>query len=214
MMPGPPGRAADGWREGVLVPERGEPTVGARRTLVVKFGGSLLSRAGWPDLAGRLVAAHAARGGCLVVGGGAVVEGLREIDRASAGSRDRMHRLAIEAMGLTGRLVAETLGLPVASEPGDGLTVLDVDAWLARDGRGLSLPSGWQVTSDSIAARVADVHRAGLLLFKSRPPPPCPESGDPLAGLAAAGWVDEYFPEAAGGLGEIRWAAPSDSRTS
>jgi hypothetical protein len=84
---------------------------------------------------------------------------------------------------------------------------------LARDGRGLSLPSGWQVTSDSIAARVADVHGAGLLLVKSRPPP-CPESGDPLGMLAAAGWVDDYFPEAAGKLGEIRWAAPADARTS
>lgn len=190
----------------------GAAAAGGRRPLVVKFGGSLLSRAGWPALADRLVAAHAARGCCLVVGGGAVVEGLREIDRASTASRHRMHLLAIEAMGLTGRLVADSLGLPFASEPGDGAMVLDVGAWLARDGRGASLPSGWQVTSDSIAARVADVHRAGLLLAKSRPPPPCPESGDPLGALAAAGWVDDYFPEAAGGLGEVRWAAPSDAR--
>jgi hypothetical protein len=63
------------------------------------------------------------------------------------------------------------------------------------------------VTSDSIAARVAAEAAAGLLLVKSVPPPPYPGGPHLLAALAAAGWVDGHFPEAAAGLGEIGWAA-------
>ena len=72
---------------------------------VVRFGGSLLTRPGWPqdllDLVGGLTGAVT-----IVVGGGPVVDGLRVIDAAEPMPAPVMHALAIEAMGLTGRLVA------------------------------------------------------------------------------------------------------------
>jgi aspartokinase-like uncharacterized kinase len=68
-----------------------------------------------------------------------------------------------------------------------------------------TLPIGWRVTSDSIAAAVAATVGAELILAK-RVPPPGPASD--LESLAAAGWVDEHFPTAARGLGGIGWAAP------
>ena len=93
--------------------------------------------------------------------------------------------------------------------PDDGsVTVLDTPAWLAVGSQAASLPVGWQVTSDSIAALVAVEHNGSLLLAKSAPPPPCPDGVDHLSTLARAGWVDEHFPIAAAPLATIEWATP------
>jgi hypothetical protein len=121
-----------------------------------------------------------------------------------------MHHLAIEALRVTARLAAAALGLPLSTSAADDdkTVVLDVPAWLARDPIGRALPAGWQVTSDSIAARVAAATGASLLLAKSAAPPPCPADTSDLESVAAAGWVDDHFPVAAAGLDLIEWAAP------
>lgn len=66
------------------------------------------------------------------------------------------------------------------------------------------LARSWSVTSDSLAARVAGVHAAGLVLAKRVPPPACD-----LAAAAAAGWVDASFPDVARGLTALAWRAPA-----
>jgi len=179
--------------------------------LVLKIGGSLLSRPAWPALLVPLLAACVPRSCCLVVGGGAVVDGLRTLDRIMPQSPDLMHSLAIDGMRLTARLVAEAISLPLSVTPPDHgkVSVLDVPAWLGVGSRAASLPIGWQVTSDAIAARVAVEHGGSLLLAKSVPPPPCPGDVDPLVAFAQAGWVDEHFPIAAAPLTTIEWAAPA-----
>lgn len=191
------------WTRGAITaePPAGGPTV-------VKFGGSLLSRAGWPRELAMLLGA-CGRPLTVVVGGGAVVDGLRAIDAACPRPGDVMHRLAIDALGLTARLVAEATALPLAAEPAaDGAAVvLDVPVWLAAAGRGRSLPATWQVTSDSIAAVVSASCGAALVLAKSVPPPPS-SVGD-LRSLARVGWIDEHFPDAAAGLAHVAWAVPA-----
>jgi aspartokinase-like uncharacterized kinase len=62
------------------------------------------------------------------------------------------------------------------------------------------LPHSWDVTSDSIAARVAAELQAELVLLKSTPPP-----SDDLPAAAASGYVDPYFPTAAAGLQSVRF---------
>jgi hypothetical protein len=185
-----------GWRSGTL--QDGPPgRPGA--PLVMKIGGSLLARPAWPEtIAGLLAATAGPR--VLVVGGGPVVDGLRAIDAAAPRPAGVMHWLAIEALGITSRLVAEATGLPLVETPeAREIVVLDVPRWLRIDPR---LPEGWHVTSDSIAAVVAAQVGGGLLLAKSEPP-----SGKDLRHLAAAGWVDAHFPEVAGAAGRITWAA-------
>ena len=191
-----------GWRRGVI---RGGELPPAPRT-VIKFGGSLLGRTSWPDELRTLVAGFAGPT-TIVVGGGAVVEGLRAIDTASPRPAAVMHQLAIEAMGVTARLVAEAARLPLAAAPAlaDRAVVLDAAAWLSHVDRYGELPVGWQVTSDSIAAFVATTIAAALVLAKSVPPP---ASTDDLASLARAGWVDDHFPVAAAELARIEWAVP------
>jgi aspartokinase-like uncharacterized kinase len=173
---------------------------------VIKFGGSLLGRTSWPEELRTLVADFTGPT-TIVVGGGAVVEGLRAIDAASPRPAAVMHQLAIEAMGVTARLVAEAARLPLAAAPAlaGRAVVLDAAAWLSHADRYGELPVGWQVTSDSIAALVATTIAAALVLAKSVPPP---ASTDDLPSLAHAGWVDDHFPVAAAELARIEWAVP------
>jgi len=205
-------RPAKGWWSGVLRGLRGadDLSLPVAGLVVLKVGGSLLSRPDWPALIAALIAARGSSGCCLVVGGGAVVDGLRSLDTALPQSPRLMHDLAIDAMRLTARLVAAAVNVPIAAAPpeDDGVAVLDVPAWLGIGSRATTLPVGWQVTSDAIAATVAVEHGGSLVLAKSVPPPPCPGDSDDLSSLARTGWVDEYFPVAAGPLVTIEWAAP------
>ena len=64
------------------------------------------------------------------------------------------------------------------------------------------LPESWDVTSDSIAARLAEIIAADeLVLLKSAPAAP-----GLLHEIAAAGYVDNFFPQAAEGLMRVRFA--------
>lgn len=198
--------AAPAWLGGPLGAPRGDGRRAAGT--VIKFGGSLLGRADWPRLARSLVAeATPDSAPCLlVVGGGAVVEGLRALDATVAGDAALLHRLAIDGMGLTARYVADRLGLALATEPPRaGPAVLDVAGWLAAAApRSADLPPSWDTTSDSLAARVATLHGWSLRLAKSVPPPAAT-----LDGLAAEGWLDRAFPRVARDLSAIEWRAPA-----
>lgn len=192
------------WLTGMIRPGTG---VGIGAGPIVKLGGSLLTRPAWPEDVRRLV--DSLRSPVVVVGGGPVVDGLREIDAANPRSTVLMHALAIDAMRLTARIAAEALRLPLepmveshAATP----IILDTPTWLEESSFANRLPEGWGVTSDSLAAIIAGAAGRGLLLVKSLPPP-CP--GDALADLSAAGWIDEHFPAAAADVTAIGWAAPA-----
>jgi len=188
------------WRRGTI---RCDPTVRTDSS-VVKIGGSLLARPGWPaEITALLADFHAP---LVVVGGGGLVAGLRVIDAACQAPTELMHELAIDAMTLSARLVAEMIGLPLATEADHTAGVVVAASWLRAAGESRSLPAGWQVTSDSIAATVARRSGRALVLAKSVPPP---DPSGSLAALTAAGWVDEQFPAAAARLKTIRWAAPA-----
>lgn len=212
-------RDACGWQCGALrSAARGSlPSAGDEAPVVIRFGGSLLGRSDWPQRAAATLelpfpggSASGAR--TLVVGGGSVVEGLRDIARIRPVDLSLVHRLAIDGMGITARLVATTLGLPLVSRPGGRHAVLDMAAWLAdAPERAATIPSSWSVTSDSLAAVVAAAGGAALLLVKSVPPPAHEASLGPVgfAPLAAQGWVDGWFPTAAAAVTRIGWAAPA-----
>lgn len=201
------------WQRGVLRARAAD--AGAADAGVIKVGGSLLTRPGWPTLLAELLQQQTATGQrcLLVVGGGAVIEGLRTIDTAAPQPPSVMHRLAIELMGATARLVAEALALPLVTMPGGQLAcVLDVASWLGREDRSQQLPAGWHVTSDSIAAFIAAHTATGngceLLLTKNVPPPAGGSAQETLEPLSHSGWVDAYFPTAAAPLAQISWACP------
>jgi len=183
--------------------------VEAAPIVVVKVGGSLL---GWPSLAPRLEAfLDAGLGGparvVLIAGGGPLADAIRSLDAAHGLGDEAAHRLALGAMDLTAELLARLIARSRCVRGLDGLS----DAW--RDGlrpvlavrrhleevdeRGDDpLPLSWDVTSDAIAARVADRLGADrLVLLKSRA-----ADAATRAEAAANGLVDPAFPAASARL--------------
>lgn len=189
------------WQFGVI---RGESDASRIPTPILKIGGSLLVQPDWPAFLNELVSVLDQP--LIIVGGGAVVDGLRAIDAASPQPSWLMDDLAIDAMSLTARIVAHALDLVITDSPhARSLAVLDVAAWLTTAPAPPNLPATWDVTSDSIAAAVADASSRGLILAKSTPPP---RDAMALQDLATSGWVDAWFPKAAARLATIAWAAP------
>ncbi len=174
--------------------------------VVVKLGGSLLDL---PGLAPRLEAYLASlelAEVLLVVGGGAQADEIRAADREGKLTPDEAHWLAIRAMSQNGQDVAAMLDVPSASslaatrpEMPRRVTFLDACALLREDeaNGGVPLPRTWDITADSVAARLA--HRLGiasLILLKSRDI----ASDRTLAQAASEGVVDAHFPKIAADL--------------
>lgn len=178
---------------------------------VVKVGGSLLEHGNLADTLQTWLANQAPAPAVLIAGGGRWVDAIRAADQRFHLGDEAAHWLSIRAMGLTARLLSALLpDLQWATDVDqlrptcDKTAVLDAEDFLRRReptiGRA-PLPHSWQVTSDSIAVRVAEAIDAGeLVLLKSMLPPP----GTSLQRAAEIGYVDCYFPVAASGLSRVR----------
>lgn len=178
---------------------------------VVKVGGSLLD---CDDVWWRLSRWLRQFDECeliFVLGGGTAVDALREQDQLAPGNPVDVHWQCVEWMRLNSQraldelqrlqtpVVAQLLPLAALAQRVAGRCVL-IDPWLFlhNDDRRhpQPLPESWDVTSDSIAARLAEFCQAdGLILLKSALP-----ADTTYAGCAATGFVDAFFPQAAAKL--------------
>jgi aspartokinase-like uncharacterized kinase len=138
----------------------------------------------------------------VVPGGGAFADAVRDAEGRFGLSAAAAHRMAILGMEQFGWVLSELI--PGAVRTAD-LTQVSGTAVLLPAGLALGgLPESWHVTSDSIAALVANRAGAGRLalvkgvdgLYADWPP-----RGEPLARLTVAelaalrpGGVDEYLP--------------------
>jgi aspartokinase-like uncharacterized kinase len=174
---------------------------------VVKLGGSLLELADWPDRLRRWLDRRRTHQQVLVVGGGPEVDALREAQQQTQLDETTAHWMCIAAMAVNARTVAATLDAPIitamqlrAAAPRTGVGVIDPWQFLWHEEPTLveaPLPASWDVTSDSIAARLSDVLGLDeLALLKSSAPKPTWTKAD----AAAANYVDRYFPQAARNL--------------
>ena len=130
--------------------------------IVVKVGGSLFDM---PDLQARLCRWLTQLGDAnvlIVPGGGAAADVIRDLDRVHQLGEEASHWLAIRAMSLnahflqallpTARIVAEIPPL----DAGSSWSILDAYPFFQADEvRPDHLPHCWEVTSDSLAVRVA-----------------------------------------------------------
>jgi 5-(aminomethyl)-3-furanmethanol phosphate kinase len=151
--------------------------------LIVKIGGSLYD---WPELGPKLsrwLETQSASDLHIVPGGGPFAAVVRSSDAIHRLGEESAHWLAIHAMTLAGAFLSRVCR-PVRESLIDPLKFCRDDE--RRTG---ALPHTWDVTSDSIAARAAEVLGGNLVLLKSADPP----RGD-VAAWAAAGYVDRYFP--------------------
>ncbi|HBJ35213.1 MAG TPA: hypothetical protein DDZ51_10755 [Planctomycetaceae bacterium] len=192
--------------------------------LVVKVGGSLLTRPGlgpaiaeWLD---RRLAGQPAAQVNLIVGGGAMIDAFRQLDAVHGLDPVSLHWQCVAALRHTGEIVASLV--PNCSIIGSqasfnshrqsttavGRFAILPDAFYHRDS-GDCLPCDWQATSDSIAALLAQkIDADQLVLLKS-----CniPENID-LREAARRGIVDPLLPTMIDPhrveVIELRWTEP------
>ena len=178
---------------------------------VIKLGGSLLEL---PDLAerfGRWRSSQAPACDVVIVGGGQLVDSLRVRQPQCGLDDESMHWLAIDVMSQNAAIVAGLFsGARLTGDlesvrrnrRGEELVVFDVAPFMRSDRGAGALPCGWDVTSDSIAARVAITARADeLVLLKSAPPEP----ERTLAELSSCGYVDAQFAKASADIQSVRF---------
>jgi aspartokinase-like uncharacterized kinase len=150
----------------------------SRRLIVVKVGGSLLDM---PDFAERL-STHLRRYSndrlLLLIGGGGAADWVRLMDQTHRLGDETSHDLALRSLDLTAHIVAALLPQSVVIEDVNAcadiwfrgqIPILSPRLFLqADDLLPDPLPHSWEVTSDSIAARVAvRLGAEELVLLKS-----------------------------------------------
>jgi aspartokinase-like uncharacterized kinase len=163
------------------------------------------------------LAGQSAMASVMVVGGGSLADAIRDAYARHSLDEETAHWLCIRLLGVTAALVAGLLPeaslirrpdkvvgrLCSASKDSRPLYICEPETFLRDEesqAKAGALPHTWDVTSDSIAARLAVVLRAReLVLLKSGLPPVAD-----LDQAARCGHVDAYFPRAVLGLPAVR----------
>lgn len=193
-----------------------------RPVRVVKVGCSLFER---PGLRSQLFAWLAEQPPAIhlfIAGGGELADSVKTWDARFQLGEAYSHWMCIRALSITAQvlygvfdcypLIRDWHAVPgwIAEirASGDGPNaVLDVWKFLREiepTAPPEPLPHTWQVTTDSIAARVAEVLDADeLILLKARA---APAAEDDIAALAECGYVDGYFPHIAPRLKRVTLA--------
>lgn len=190
------------------------------RRRVIKLGGSLLDLADLPARFRRWLSLQPPMQNVVVAGGGRLADVIREAFARHRLDEDDAHWLCIRILGVTAGLAARLLPESVlvksleelaGIEGASRLILFETESWL-RDEELRSpcpLPHTWDVTSDSIAARLAEwISAEELVLLKSA----LPAQPATLAAAAESGLVDRYFPVAAADLRSSRLVNLRDGR--
>ncbi len=164
--------------------------------VVVKVGGSLFDHPrlgpGLTQWAGK----HASSRLLFVPGGGPAANVVRQYHRTHQPPEEFSHWLAIRMMDANGQLLQQLLN--------HSAEVPSVNDFCRKDeGISLSLPHNWKVTSDAIAARIAEAFKARILvMLKSIDLP----DGISWPEAAKRGFVDWTFGDVVERAGlAVRW---------
>ena len=187
-----------------------------RTVRVVKVGGSLFDMAGLPDALRQWLTRQTPAFHILVAGGGAMADCIRQADRLFHLDAAAAHWMCVDVLTASAKLLAALVPqarfIPAFAElqaelqhGSESAIVFAVEDFLRNHEAmtpGPALPRDWRVTSDSIAARLAQALNADeVVLLKSIDLP----SKQSRTSASAAGLVDNYFPVASQSLRSVRW---------
>jgi aspartokinase-like uncharacterized kinase len=180
--------------------------------VVIKVGGSLLDWDALPDRLSDYLGTRVDESLVLLCGGGPLAEAVRGFDRIYKLGEERSHVLALRSLDVTAYVleslipasrVVEEVALLASEWDAGRLPILAPRRFLEEVDlhAPLPLPKHWNVTSDSIAARVASYLGASeLVLLKSATIPAAID----LDMACRLGLVDRAFPGAAQGIRQVR----------
>lgn len=173
--------------------------------VVVKLGGSLAEN---DRVGGALdIVARAVRRVVVVPGGGPFADVVREAQVSHQFSNEAAHRMAILAMHQMAELLMDLQPRLKGADSAAAMRAIwrngEIPVWLphkmCEDDN--EIPADWSITSDGLAARLAERLRCNhLVLVKSCNAPAKSSAFD----LARAGIVDQVFP-AIVGRSKIDW---------
>lgn len=163
---------------------------------VIKLGGSLLGSSelnGWLDV----IARHADGKVVIVPGGGILADAVYEAQMMSGVSDEVAHRMAVMAMdqygillnGLNAELVTAGSELEIAERGWQHRAIVWLPSSMVIADE--SIPANWEVTSDSLAAWLAQRLNADQLLLVKSARPQLEQIS--LERLTKEGFVDEHF---------------------
>ncbi len=168
---------------------------------IVKVGGSLLDFDGFRNHLKKWLELESGETNVLVMGCGPLANLVRQLDRKFQIGQEPCHWACVELLASTARLLhgmlpesvlidqLPELQIRLRSEKSETI-VFDPSRWIVAEN---SLPQDWSVTTDSIAAKLADrLDENELVLLKSV----LPTGALDVERASSIGLVDEYFPQA------------------
>jgi 5-(aminomethyl)-3-furanmethanol phosphate kinase len=183
---------------------------------ILKLGGSLLVRPEWPARLRAWLRTEPAAVNLLIVGGGEIVDAVRDLDAVHHLDQVELHWLCVDLLAATFQISSQllpefelihdsqqlqnlfaSLGTTAGAKRGAGESqagnyLVQVAAFYSRTIHTTLLEEGWSTTSDSLAAWLASQSQADeLVLLKSVSAPKC--CSDPRS-LVSLGIVDEGLP--------------------
>ncbi|RMF38435.1 MAG: hypothetical protein D6753_15830 [Planctomycetota bacterium] len=191
---------------------------------VIKLGGSLLDVPNLSELFCAWMRAERPACNLLVVGGGPLVDAVRQLDRIHELPPTEIHWLCVRLLDATWELAQWLLPQvvhPVADadslnhflshdQSADRVALVRPGAFYEPDGDRSGLPANWSTTSDSVAAYLAQIVAADeLVLLKSTciygQQTSAPGGDSAIQRWAEAGLVDAMFPIAARCIPRVRY---------
>jgi 5-(aminomethyl)-3-furanmethanol phosphate kinase len=188
-----------------------------RALIVVKVGGSLFE---WAEFPSRLAAyletrrdTDGAEHAVLIAGGGRAADWIRSLDQIHGLGDVAADRLAVRTLDLTAAFLAELLPGSIlvdrlemleAARHSQSITILSPRRVLPEIERcgGNPLRASWDVTSDTIAARIAvHLEARSLVLLKSVPLP----EGFTRQDAATVGLVDPALPSVSCAISQVEY---------